>query len=62
MDDLARCEHYIEQELAHCDSCHALCQEMVWIATSEITELERRQQQLIAQLERLREARRLHLF
>ena len=62
MDDLARLtqyERYLEDELAHCDTRYALCQEMAWVAASEMTELENRQQHLVAQLERLREACRL---
>jgi hypothetical protein len=50
-------EEYLERELSRCDSLHALCQEIAWLATSEMTELEQRQQRLFINLERLREAR-----
>lgn len=52
-------EQYLEKELARCDSLHAFCQEIAGLATSEMTALEHRQQQLLTDLERLREARKL---
>lgn len=61
MDYSEQCEQYIEKELAHCDSRYAFYQEMAWFATSEMTELERRQEKLFADLERLRESRELYL-
>ena len=59
MDDLTRYERYLEKELAHCDSRYALCQEMAGLTASEMTALEHRQEHLLADLERLREARKL---
>jgi hypothetical protein len=56
MNYSARYEQYLKQELDRCDSLHAFCQEIAWLATSEMTALELRQQQLLADLERLHEA------
>lgn len=52
-------EQYLEKELARCDSLYAFCQEIAWLAASEMTALEHRQQKLLTDLERLREARKL---
>lgn len=59
MDYSIRYEQYLEKELARCDSLHAFCQEIAWLAASEMTALEHRQQQLLTDLERLHEARKL---
>ena len=53
-------EQYLEEELARCDSLYAFCQEIAWLAASEMTALEHRQQKLLTDLERLREARKLY--
>ena len=50
-------KEYLENELSRCDLLHALCQEMAGLATSEMTRLEYRQEQLFIDLERLREIR-----
>lgn len=52
-------EQYLEKELARCDSLYAFCQEIAWLAASEMAALEHRQQKLLTDLERLREARKL---
>jgi len=54
-------EQYLENEIARCGSLHAFCQEMASLANSEMTSLEYRQQQLLCELNRLREARALYL-
>ena len=53
-------EHYLEKEVARCDSLYAFCQEIAWHATSEMTELEHRQEDLLADLKCLRESRELY--
>ena len=53
-------EQYLQDELARCDSRHAFCQEIAGLASSEMTALEYRQQQLLAHLRRLRESRELY--
>jgi hypothetical protein len=50
-------EEYLERELSRCDSLHALCQKIAWLATSEMTELEQRQERLLINLQHLREVR-----
>jgi len=59
MDYSVEYEQYLREELDYCDSRCALCQELASLALSEMTELQRRQEQLLADLERLRQIRRL---
>lgn len=51
-------EHYLEEELHHCQSCYAICQELDWLLKSEMTDLEQRELELLSTLERLHETRR----
>ena len=60
MDYSEQYEHYLEKELNRCDSRYAFCQEISWLANSEMTELERRQENLLIALKRLRESRELY--
>ena len=62
MDYSDEYEQYLVKELTLCDSQSAFCQEMASLALSEMTRLQRRQEQLVADLERLQQMRELFLI
>lgn len=59
MDYSIQLERDLEDELDHCQSRYALFQEMANIATSQMSDLETKEQSLISDLKRLRRARTL---
>jgi hypothetical protein len=53
-------ERYLEEQLLLCQRYYAFCQEIASQATSEMTELEQKEQKLGSDLARLREAREIY--
>ena len=59
MDYSKHYEEYLNQELTHCRSRYAFCQELDNLLRFEMTELERMEQRLATALQRLKEAHAL---
>jgi len=56
MDLFSEFEQSLESELSRCQSQYELYQEMDWIVKSNMTRLQEREEKIISDLERLREA------